>query len=73
MSDERPTIWTVPHPTGGWGNRRDDSKRFLTRSHRKDVAERQGRAKAKLDGAVHVITRRDGTIAERHEYEPADD
>jgi hypothetical protein len=67
---DRPAIWTVPHPSGGWGNQREGSKRFLSRSHRKDVAERLGRAEAKLDGAVHVITRRDGSIAERHAYDP---
>ena len=69
MSDpDRPSIWTVPHPQGGWGNRRDGSTRYFSRAHRKDAAERMGRRAAKLEGAEHVITRRDGSVAERLRY-----
>lgn len=62
------SIWTAPHPQGGWGNRREGSNRWFSRAHRKDVAERIGRSTAKAEGAEHVITRRDGSVAERLQY-----
>ena len=60
--------WTVPHPQGSWATSRGQQT-FFSRAHRKDAAERMGRHAAKLEGAEHVITRRDGSVVERLRYD----
>jgi hypothetical protein len=69
MAEDARSIWTVRHPVAGWGNRREGSSRFLSRSHRKDIAERLGRQFAKTEGIEHVTCRRDGSIEERLTYD----
>ena len=38
------SIWTAPHPQGGWGNRREGSKRWFSRAHRAEVTTVEGLA-----------------------------
>jgi hypothetical protein len=65
---ERRNIWTVPHPKGGWGNKREGSERFLDRAETKAAAQVSGRARALKDKVEHVILKRDGQIGERNSY-----
>ena len=61
-------VWTVTHPDGGWGNKLEDSSRFLNRAATKREAQELGRARARKDKVEHIIQNKDGRIGQRNSY-----
>jgi uncharacterized protein DUF2188 len=61
-------VWTVTHPDGGWGNKLEDSSRFLSRAATKREAQELGRERARRDKVEHIIQNKDGRIGQRNSY-----
>jgi hypothetical protein len=64
----KPSVITGPHPTGGWQNKIEGSRRTANVHPTKAAAQVKGREMARARKVEHIIQGRDGTIKERNSY-----
>jgi ketosteroid isomerase-like protein len=61
-------VWTVPHGSSGWANKREGATRVSKVFATKAAAQTAGRKTAMRDKVEHLVHTRDGGIGERNSY-----